>query len=493
MFKTLYSKLAIVLLLLFGLIGLSVLIVTQYSTEMYQQEVNQKLNRDLARQIAENTDLIKDGRINGDALKEIFHMLMLVNPSIELYLLDPDGNVLAFSAPSGRVKRRVVDIQPIMQWIHGRTRAPLLGDDPRSLKGKKAFSAARVTKNDQLLGYLYVILSGEGYDSVVEKLKGSYILKLTAWWILASLLFTFAAGLLFFGLLTRRLRRLAAAMDSYGEGPAEDHTTAVPMQGKRSGDEIDRLDADFRRMVARIEYQIGKITRLDAKRRELIANVSHDLRTPLANLQGYIETLLLKDQQLDPKERKRYLEIANKHCHWLSTLVKELFELAKLEADEAVMHREPFNIMELAHDVIQKFDLTAKEKQIRLQVEIEQDLPVVDADIALIERVLENLLENAIRCTPEKGLIQLMLTREQDKVAIRVQDSGYGISEEDLPHIFDRFHHRSHCADVKEGRVGLGLAITKRIVELHGGSISVESTTGRGTTFRFQLPLHQAT
>ena len=490
MFRTLYSKLALVLLALFGLIGLSVLAVTQFSTEMYQQEVNQKLNRDLARQIANNMDLIQDGRINGDVLKEVFHMLMLVNPSIELYLLDPDGKVLAYSAPSGRVKRKIVDVEPIKRWIDGRAIPPLLGDDPRSPGGKKAFSAARITENGKLLGYLYVILSGETYDSVVEKLKGSYILKVTTWWILASLLFAFAAGLLFFGFLTRRLKRLAAAMDSYGKSLAEDPATAVPFQGNRSGDEIDRLDADFRRMVARIEYQIGKITRLDAKRRELIANVSHDLRTPLANLQGYIETLLLKDQQLDPKERKQYLEIANKHCQWLGTLIKELFELAKLEADEAVIHRESFNIMELAQDIVQKFDLAAKEKQIRLQLDVKQDLPFVNADIALIERVLENLLDNALRCTPEAGRIQIILTREQDNVAVSVRDSGYGIPEEELPFIFDRFHQKSHCTDAKGGRGGLGLAITKRILELHERSISVDSTPGQGTSFTFQLPLH---
>ena len=131
MFRSLYAKLAAVLLGLFCLVGVSFILITMFSTEMYQQEVNQKLNRDLAEHIVAEKLLLENSRINEEALREIFHMLMVINPSIELYLLDPQGEILAFSAPPGKVKRKHVDLRPVKTWLAGVSTLPVLGDDPR--------------------------------------------------------------------------------------------------------------------------------------------------------------------------------------------------------------------------------------------------------------------------------------------------------------------------------------------------------------------------
>ena len=120
--------------------------------------------------------LMQDSRINDEALKEIFHMLMVINPTIEIYLLDPEGKILAFSAPPGKVKRQTVDLSPVKTYLSGDFSIPIMGDDPREPTGKKVFSVARIPKHGKIEGYLYVILGGETYDSVVQKLKGSYIL-----------------------------------------------------------------------------------------------------------------------------------------------------------------------------------------------------------------------------------------------------------------------------------------------------------------------------
>ena len=132
MFRSLYSKLAAVLLGLFVLVGLSIVAVTLYSAEMYQQEVDQKLNRELAAHIVSEKLLLQDNQINEEALKEIFHMLMVINPSIEIYLLDPAGNILAFSAPPGKVKRKRVNLEPVNKWLKEEVTYPILGDDPRN-------------------------------------------------------------------------------------------------------------------------------------------------------------------------------------------------------------------------------------------------------------------------------------------------------------------------------------------------------------------------
>ena len=488
MFKSLYSKLAAVLLVLFALVGLSLVAVTLFSAEMYQQEVDQKLNRELAAHIVNEKLLLKDNRINQKALKEIFHMLMVINPSIEIYLLDPAGNLLAFSAPPGKVKRKRVSLEPINAWLNESANYPILGDDPRSLFKQKAFSVARISDRGRLEGYLYVILGGETYESIVHKLKGSYILRLSAWAIAASLLVALATGLLLFALLTGRLRRLNAAIDAFRKGTPVSEVSLPRTKRSNTGDEIQQLTVTFKEMARRIESQMEKIKKSDALRRELVANVSHDLRTPLATLQGYIETLLLKDDHLAQPERKNYLQIAIKHCERLSQLVEELFELAKLDSQETKPNCEPFNIRELVQDVTQKFQLIAKKKSLTIVTDIGNEMPFVVADIKLIERVLENLIENALRHTPPGGQVSVVLMSDRQEIAVEVSDTGSGIAQKELPYIFERFYQLDKSRNSSLGMAGLGLAICRRVLELHGRSISVSSNPESGTTFAFNLP-----
>ncbi|MGD8344772.1 MAG: ATP-binding protein [Desulfobacterales bacterium] len=491
MTKTLYAKLAIALFVLFCLLGVLVLILTQFTSDMYQQEVVQKLNKDLAKQIVAQKNLIEDDQVSEKDLKDVFDMIMVVNPNIEIYLLDPQGKILAYSAPPGKVKRDRVDLKPINKWFEGDIVYPLTGDDPRNPGRKKVFSAARIPEQGQLKAYLYVILSGEIFDSIAQKLKGSYIMRLSFFWILASLLFVLITGLLLFAYLTRRLKRLATIMDSVDIKQTTTRLQTIFNEDRQNGDEIDRLAFTFKQLVSRIQSQMEKIEKADTLRRELIANVSHDLRTPLATLQGYIETLALKNKSLTSKERRHHLEIAIQHCERLSKLVDELFELARLDSHETKVHYEPFNIRELAHDVIQKYSLAAQKNQINIQVDPNQSLPFVNADIAMIERVMENLIDNALRHTPTGGLIRLTFSVQNGDVVVCVSDTGCGIPEEDLPHIFDRFYQKDRNKESHAGHSGLGLAIAKRILELHNKSINVESTAESGATFTFSLPAYQ--
>lgn len=491
MFKSLYSKLATVLAGLFFLVGLCFVAVTVFSTGMYHQEINQKLNARLAEQIVSEKLLMENSRINRKALDEIFHMLMVINPAVEIYLLDPQGRILAFSAPREKIKRKQIDLGPIREWVEGRPKIPILGDDPRSPDGRKVFSAARIPEKGKLEGYLYVILGGESYDSVVQKMKGSYILQLSAWMILAGLLFALIAGLIVFGFMTGRLRRLAYAMDAFRRDQRLKVMNFPKKKDSDPADEIDLLTSSFKQMAERIQAQMGQLKDSDNARREMVANVSHDLRTPLATLRGYIETLLLKEEDLSAEKRRYYLEIAIRHCERLSKLVDELMELAKLESLETEVRREHFNLGELAQDVSQKFRLKAEEKQITIKTDIEKEMPLVLADIGLIERVLENLLENAINYTPEGGTVGLGLKFENEEIAVKVSDTGRGIPEAEIQHIFERFYRMDKGRGQGAGHHGLGLAIAKRILELHQSTIHVESLLNYGTTFSFNLPSDQ--
>jgi len=487
--KTLYGKLVAVLIVLFLLIGSVFVFVTRFSTELYQQEAAQKLNSALAKNIADNKQPIIEGHVDPDALKDIFHMLMVINPNIELYFLDTSGKILAYSAPPGHVKNQFVNLQPINTFLRGDAEYPLLGDDPRGDQRQKIFSVTPLKENGKLEGYLYIILGGELYDDVAQMLRGSHTLRVSLAVITTSLLLALLAGLLLFSWLTRRLRRLSTAMEHFEKSDFSDQATLLDAGGKKHGDEIHRLSASFNTMAERIIQQMQALKQTDATRREMVANVSHDLRTPLASLQGYLETILMKGESISREEQTQYIEIAAKHSRHLGKLIEELFELAKLDALNILVHCERVSMTELAQDVVQKFSLAADKKDITLQAHFERNVPYVSADIGLIVRALENLVENALRHTPHGGAITLTLIPGTDNITIRVSDTGCGIPETELPKIFDRFYRLEKSRQTDHGGAGLGLAITRRIVELHGSTINAVSKVNVGTTFSFQLPV----
>lgn len=485
MFKSLLAKLTLALSLIFILLSLLTISVTYIASHFYQQEVMQKLNAKVASHIVRETELLKDDHVNQPALRKLFHSLMILNPSLEIYLLDHEGGILAFSAPAWKVVRLSVDIAPINRYLTAQVHYPVLGDDPRDFTAKKVFSAAPVPFSNQPDGYLYVILGGEKFDSIVDRIKSSYILSGTLLITTIGLLVLFAAGILLFSGLTRRLKKLSARISEFEKDPLQPPGF---VEQNSNGDEIDKLATAFQTMALKINQQLDDLHMTDHLRRELVANASHDLRTPLATLQGYIETLLIKNTTLSEKERNGYLKTAIKHCIRVNKLVAELFELAKLDSFETTANREVFNLVELVEDTIQKFSLTIQKKNIELQAKYDSTCLFVYADIGLIERVLVNLLDNSIRSVSRGGNIIICLEGHEQFIQIKVTDNGVGIPRSEIPLIFDRFYQLDKNRNVENGNSGLGLAIVKRIIELHASSIAVSSVPGRETTFSFTLP-----
>lgn len=485
--RTLFAKLAVALALLLLGIGLLYGLLSLSLSRHYQAVFQQNLNVDLAQNLISDRNLVSQGALDQAALKETFHHYMMVNPSIEIYLLDAQGRILSFSAEPGKVVRKHVDMQPIQAFLAGDS-LPVVGDDPRSHDRRKVFSVAPVPSAQAPEGYLYVVLRSEEYDRIEQLFQNNFLARLSGLAVIISLTAGLLVGLLLFHLLTRRLQRLTQVMDGFCESHFTQHTPFS--ENHTRSDEIEQLGQHYNRMAERIRELLADLKQQDSVRRELVANVSHDLRTPLATLQGYIETLKLKSKQLDQATQEQYLEIAWQHSRRLTGLVDELFELAKLDAHETQLHREPFAPAELVQDVMQKFQLAAAAQQARLHMDCQGPLPFVEADIGLIERVLENFLSNALRHTQRGGEIRVALRHRDPAVEIQVQDTGEGIPEQDLPHIFDRFYQGANKARHGE-HAGLGLAIAQRILQLHGQRIEVHSQLGQGTVFSFGLPVSQ--
>jgi len=490
---SLHARLGIALLALLVLIGGFNLYLTLVTTRLYQQEGNQRMHFDLASRVAEKKQdrlLTPTGEISPEGAKELFNWMMVVNPGAQFYILDLYGIVKAYDTDpmAGELMTERVDIMPIKSFldqkrIDGRLRRTVVGTDPRDPEVLKIFSVSPLPVEGLHDAFLYVVLASHGFDSSADQLRNSYVLRLASFNGLAYLAAVLLSCFLIFGRLTLPLRRLTARMKGLMPQQREGDSAIV----ESGSNEVDVLDHTFDQMKRRLERQMEEIESMGDARRELIANVSHDLRTPIASLRGYLDTLALKDGVLSKAERDEYLQIAIRQSVRLGRLVDELFQFTKLDAHEVKPEMERFRLAELVQDNVQRFQLEASGKGVELRADFDPDLPPVRADIGLMERALENLIDNALRHTPEGGSVTIDLRENPNSLRVRVIDTGCGIAPEDMPHIFDRyFRARSATATANQG-AGLGLAITRRILELHDSELDIQSTVGVGTTVAFTL------
>lgn len=486
--NTLYARLSLGLTLLLVVIGMLYAAINAFNLQRYTAAVNQQLHHHLARELVADRNLVAAGRLDQNALAETFHQYMVINPSIEIYLLDLEGRILSYSADPGVVKRLQVDLGPIRQFLTMDSPSPLMGDDPRSHGMKKAFSVTPVPNAEQPEGYLYVILRGEQFERVETLIQSHTFLRQSGWALLISLGCGLLFGLLLFRLLTRRLQQLSTSMAQFQ--PSTSGRTIEVNQTHDQDDEIDRLSHTFKQMSQRIAQQIEQLQQQDTQRRQLIAQISHDLRTPLASIQGYLETLILQDGELTSERRLQFIQIALRQGQQMGQLIESLFELARLDAQEQQPSPEPFVLADLLSDVVHKYHLRAQQQGVTLTITPPVALPFAFGDVALTERVLDNLLENALTYTPTNGTIQLVLATGDGVIKCCIIDSGPGIAPDQLPHIFEPFMRAAPTLQ-RHNHAGLGLAIVKRILELQHGSIHVSSSS-QGSHFCFCLPIAPA-
>ena len=303
MLSSLYVKLVLVLFFLFIAIGGIFLAAALYTAPMYQQEVSQQLNRDLAMYIVNEHVLIEDGTVQQDNLGVLFHKAMIINPSLELYLLDAEGQVMAHSMSPDKVKRKQVSLGPINTFLSGSKHGLIMGDDPGNESRQNSFTVAPIDYKGTRQGYIYAVLGSDKIGHITEVLQRSLIMKWSTSAVFTALVFAFIAGLILFFLLMRKLHALSQSMQKFKLNDLQDDS-AVTLSDIKPKDEIDAMALTFKEMAERINLQMSRLQETDALRRELVANVSHDLRTPLSSLSGYLETLLLKSSNLTEDVRR---------------------------------------------------------------------------------------------------------------------------------------------------------------------------------------------
>lgn len=228
-----------------------------------------------------------------------------------------------------------------------------------------------------------------------------------------------------------------------------------------------------------------QIKQLDDFRKEMIANVSHDLRTPMSSILGYSEILQHKKAQLTENEVNKYINVIHTEGKRMNAMITDLFDLSKLEAGQIILEKDTFNFSELAQDILYHYQLKAEAKQVRLITNFEEPLPLIEADIRWMDRVVQNLLENALKYVNPQGFVKFTIFVEDNDLHFKVCNSGTPLKQEHLGRVFDRYF-KSENQDSQS--TGLGLAIVKKVIDLHGGTIWAESDETI-TTFRFKLKI----
>ncbi|EHR72036.1 signal transduction histidine kinase [Burkholderiales bacterium JOSHI_001] len=490
-FTTRLSWALAVLLLAYG--AFVALLGRQVAAEQ-EQESLQRLSHGLALHIVEHwPEIASPDRDEAErsARGALLSMLMTVNPGVQVYLLGADGRVQHYIGEPGMVRQHQVDLNAIRAFLAGAP-LPLRGTDPMGSGVPRIFSAAMfpVRPGDvRPPGYLYVVLDSPARGAVAAQLGADRLWRGAALAAAMGLLVTLGLGLFTFRRLTRPLHRLARNLRDYSrrstdaaDGSARDAPT------RPLGDEVQALADAFGDMTRRIESQAEREQRQVTDHREMMASVAHDLRTPLTALHGHLEALA-GNATPDAARGAAVLQAALAQSSKVSRLSQQLFELAALQSNAQVLHRERFSLDEVVTDAVQKFGLHDVQPSVMLH-----GLPPgrleLDGDLQLIERALTNLIDNALRHAPGSQPVRVSLRREGTQAEIVVEDGGPGLPGELHQRLDQGLSLRDPPIKRSSGGIGgLGLAIAQRVAVLHGGSLRPLPAPGGGTRLCLALPL----
>ena len=449
---------------------------------------------------AHGGELLDQHQRQPEEFVEFLRNLVLYEPDSQLYLLDAMGTVLASSGRARLAPGFKVALAPVQQAAGNEPMPYVMGDDPEHMNADAVIAARplrrAVIRNDEgVAGYLYLVCQKPALpEGRVEALRSSFTLPLLGL-IVALVALTTALAAWIVGVVTRPLRRLSqalAAVEREGLDAGAPGTLTRPWPEAEARDEFGQLSRGFRGMLDALRRQWEALRRLDHFRREGVSNLSHDLRSPLTATAACLETLDTRFAADAARSGDRQLlEVALRNTRNAARLVQSLGDLAQLDEPQFALTRERLDVGELLGDIALRFEPRAAAQGVVLALEPAGDTPTVAAlDIELFERAVANLVDNALKFCAAGGRITLGVKRDGDTVQVRVADTGAGIAEAELPHLFDRFYQarQSVAPATGAGGKGLGLAIVKRIAELHGGSVAVQSRPGQGTTVTLSLP-----
>ncbi len=461
--------------ILISVLSVLFMAIAYMATTHFYEASTQLLNKDVAAHIAKFTSPFGNNGINKQKADSVFYNAMVINPNDEVYFLDTKGKVIEYQAADSLIKAWYLPLDKIKTHIQTGGTDYIKGPDPKDPGTMKIFSAAEVVIKGKIIGYIYVILASNQYRNVTDLLTGSHVttLAIEAFLIIIvlSLLFTW----LYFKRLQRNFNSVIATLDRFREGDYE-----ARFDGKVPS-ELHSIMLAFNSLADRLHQTISQLKQSEDERKNFITNISHDLRTPLSVAKGYTETLLLQGK-LSP-EATEHLQLVEHKIQVVENLVMQLFELSKLESVEFKAQREPFAVAEVVKEIVTSWILPAQAKKITLECLGCETTYMIFADVSMMEKVIRNLIGNAVKYTPDNGAIKVELHKKGSELVLQFVNSGPAVTDD------IRLWLNKGNAN-RPPKSGLGLAIVKRILELHDYELKL--STGKNNTFTIHMALYQS-
>ncbi len=462
---------------------------------LYNDLIYRQASAFAERVVAMHPQMIREFEMDRQSFAERLQGYVLFAPHTGLYLVSADGEILATSG-EGRIhwSSYRINLAAIREAQTFDQDMPIFGEDPDATGEQRIVSARPLQGQDGKAGWLLVVSRSADLITQTSTVVTSYALRTGAKAALLTLAIAVALTAAMMAVLTRPLSLLTRRIEKIQRSGFAQPVTDEEFPFGDRHDEIGRLSSSFRDAFNRLKQETDRVAMTDNQRRDMVASVSHDLRTPLTALIGQLETVRMKRDTMARSEQDRFIDGAFTNAQHLKRLTLSLAELARLDDPYFRTELEPIALHELCDDVAHRFQTHAESLGVTLDVSYPDGLPLAHVDAALVDRALSNLLDNAIRLTPPGGAttvdVSAATLRGLPAIKVAVTDSGPGVAAQDQARVFDRFYQSSEHRG-RRGSAGLGLAIVNRVVELHHGEAGLTSDPGRGATFHFSLPIRQ--
>ncbi len=464
-FKSLFTRLFItyvgIIIISLGIIAMFLPSVLESYFMKQKEDVMKNQGQKVARQLGV---AFYTGIIGIDRLQSEFSLLEGYADSI--WLIDKEGGLVAVSGDGENIEDVVIAKSELEEMFNGET---IVIEN----RFNDIFSRSTLTVGCPIwLGETVVggLLVHTSIPEIKESIKDVYTV-----FIIAILISVGIAFILLYFMAKRIVKPLKDMTEASKVIASGDFKKRIEI---KSNDEIGQLAANFNEMAEGLD-------KMEDYRSRFIANISHDLRSPITSIQGFLNAIL--DGTIPPEKQEKYLHTVLDETYRLTKLTNDILELSKIENSEIVLNKENYDINEMIRNIVLKFETRVMDKKINMNVVFVHESSWVYADAQKIERIIYNLIDNAVKFTGENGIITIKTEDIDDKIYITVSDTGIGLADDEAKHIFERFYKADSSRGMDKKGMGLGLSIVKEIIKAHEEAITVDSKKGEGTSFRFSL------
>jgi len=480
----LFRRISILIFILVTVLSLLFIAITYFTTKEFYQSSTQLTDKDVAAHIAKFASPFEAQGINKTIADSVFYNAMVLNPNIEVYFLDTAGKIMYYQAPDSLIKLHTIPLNNIQKLIQSKGETYIKGPDPKLPSQQKVFSAAEVYSNEKLAGYIYVILGSNVSTNSSNMLFGSNAMRLALIVFAIIIVLSILLSTIYVNRLQRSFKRIIAVLNEYMKGNLDIRFN------RNEKDEFAPITDSFNQMATLLSYNIEKLKQTEQERRNFIATISHDLRTPLSVAKGYTETALTKinDNTINKTEIDAFIQLVYKKLQQIEVMVQNLFDLSRMESVHFSPNKEAFIFSEILIEAFHIAERKASEKNIAMHCTGCEDISWINADIRMMERVVQNLFDNALKYTPEHGSISIRI--EKDEYTLTVSFRNNGVLGDELIEWINIANAQAVALKiVKPANAGLGLLIVKKILELHNYSFHVTYMNGL-VCFSMQMEIY---